>query len=215
MGSVCSKKTAKGTDKEAIIQIGVRKEYVVGLFEMRKIHSAIRWNKPVGSVKPLLHCSSAINCVDEKTGNAPIHIAAQNGHLELVQLLKDKGANLSVKNNRGNTALHMSIAYNYYSVSKLLIASGADVNVKNNNGHPSNTGIAGDKSLAANAIVCATTAKQMMEALDLLKKTTVYNMSKVSYVRAGLKLKKALGPAWTDRLDLEFRTVLHQWRHKG
>jgi len=214
MGSTFSKKAPPGDQKVDKNEVIIPKEHVVDLLEMRKIHSAIRWNKPLSYVKPLLHCQSAINCVDEKTGNAPIHIAAQNGHLELVQLLKEKGANLSVQNKRGNTPVHMSIGYNYYSVSKLLIISGSDSIIKNRLGFQANTGINGDKSLAANAIICATTAKEMMEALDLLKKTSVYNMSKVSYVRAGLKLKKALGQAWTDRLDLEFRAVLHQWRNR-
>lgn len=213
MGSCWSKKKSEGS-KDDLVKVLVTNEHVVGLHEMRKIHSAIRWNKPLSVVKPLLHCQSAVNCVDEKTGNAPIHIAAQNGHIELVQLLKDKGANLNIQNNRGNTALHMSIGYNYYSVSKLLMVSGSDSGIKNHHGFPANVGIQGDKSLAANAIVCASTAKEMMEALELLKKTSVYNMSKVSYVRAGLKLKKLLGPAWTDRLDLEFRNCLHNWKSK-
>jgi hypothetical protein len=66
-------------------------------------------------------------CVqDAKTGNFPIHIAAQNGHRHIVKMLIDAGANVNAQNNNGLTALHMSVEYDYYFTSKVLLEAGAD-----------------------------------------------------------------------------------------
>ena len=40
---------------------------------------------------------------DKQNGNVALHIAAQNGHFEVVDLLISKGAKLSPKNRGGNT----------------------------------------------------------------------------------------------------------------
>ena len=63
-------------------------------------------------------------CVqDAKTGNFPIHIAAQNGHRHIVKMLIDAGANVNAQNNNGLTALHMSVEYDYYFTSKVLLCA--------------------------------------------------------------------------------------------
>ena len=44
---------------------------------MKKIHSAIRWNKPLGELD--LICTDQVAHEDPRNGNRALHIAAQNG----------------------------------------------------------------------------------------------------------------------------------------
>ena len=45
-----------------------------------KCHSMVRWNKEYAPIKALFATNKGLKtCLDEKTGNVPIHIAAQNG----------------------------------------------------------------------------------------------------------------------------------------
>ena len=46
-------------------------------------------------------------------GNTLLHIAAQNGNLNIGKLLIHKGCNPNHQNNRGRTAAHFAFAYNY------------------------------------------------------------------------------------------------------
>ena len=66
---------------------------------------------------------------DPKTGNQALHIAAQNGHLEITKWLKGKGADVNCQNQKGQTPLHMSIAYDCFEQTKFLLAEGADAKV--------------------------------------------------------------------------------------
>ena len=68
---------------------------------------------------------------DPVNGNAAIHIAAQNGHLDLVRKLIGVGAAVNAQNNKGLTALHMSVEYDFYFVCRFLLDSGADSDILN------------------------------------------------------------------------------------
>ncbi|KAJ1417580.1 ankyrin repeat-containing domain protein, partial [Ochromonadaceae sp. CCMP2298] len=71
---------------------------------------------------------------DAGNGNQPIHIAAQNGHFEALQLLISKRADANAKNLKGNTPIHMSVGYDYFECAMLLIEAG---------GKPMATNVAG------------------------------------------------------------------------
>ena len=91
-----------------------------------KVHSAIRWGKPIADIEPFFAAKAeGINCEDSKNGNRPIHIAAQNGHLDLVKYLCGKGCDCNAQNGSGNTALHMAMAYDYFWCARILRANGA------------------------------------------------------------------------------------------
>ena len=51
-----------------------------------------------------------INWADPDNGNYAIHIAAQNGHLHVAQLLIEAGADVNAKNANGLSALHMYVS---------------------------------------------------------------------------------------------------------
>ena len=68
-------------------------------------------------------------------GNTPLNIAAQNGYVEIVNILLRNGAYIDTQNNFGNTSLHYAYTYNFPRVLNLLISNGADQTVLNEKGH--------------------------------------------------------------------------------
>ncbi len=69
-----------------------------------------------------------------KPGWAPLHYAATNGHLAVMQLLIDESAYLDAESPNGSTPLMMAAHYGTPSAVKLLLESGADPTLKNNLG---------------------------------------------------------------------------------
>lgn len=65
-------------------------------------------------------------------GFTPLGLASFFGHLELVKILIEKGAdpNLASKNEFKVTPLHSACAISNYGIAELLIENGADVNAK-------------------------------------------------------------------------------------
>lgn len=172
----------------------------------KPIHSAIRWNKPVADIEILLSSSAAVNCPDASNGNCPIHIAAQNGHEDIIKLLIAKDADLNVKNAKGNTGIHMAVGYDYFNVATLLIAAGADPNLENDLGIPSNLGLEGDKAMGIAALVCAQSAADVDEAFKLCEEK-LDKLNKINFVSAGLKAKKSLGALWTSDHQTHFKSI--------
>ena len=69
-----------------------------------------------------------------KPGWAPLHYAATNGHLSVMQLLIEENAYLDAESPNGSTPLMMAAHYGTPSAVKLLLESGADPTLKNNLG---------------------------------------------------------------------------------
>jgi ankyrin repeat protein len=198
MGNLCTKKTnvkLENTNVAENIEV-----------DWKPIHSAIRWNK-FEDVKILVINTTAANCCDDKNGNLPIHIAAQNGHFEIIEFLISKGANVNAQNNKGNTALHMAIGYEYYTCANLLLRAGADPELKNRAGIPSKKGIEGDKSIPLIALTSAKTKIEAEAALALSSKNMVL-LEKSSFASAGLKVRKVLQEDWTPELQENFKNIV-------
>ena len=71
--------------------------------DWKAVHSAVRWNKPIPDVAAVILTEVHANAVDPKNGNYPIHIAAQNGHADLVGWLVEHGAKMGAQNRKGQT----------------------------------------------------------------------------------------------------------------
>ena len=67
-------------------------------------------------------------------GGTPLHLAAQEGHVDLARMLLDKGAEVDARDAKGETPLHRATEKGHTDVAGLLLARGADVNATSKNG---------------------------------------------------------------------------------
>tara|TARA_R110002051_G_scaffold63132_5_gene114970 strand:- start:95845 stop:97674 length:1830 start_codon:yes stop_codon:yes gene_type:complete len=78
-----------------------------------------------------------VNSLDNrksKSGRLPLNWAAINGHMEIVQLLLDNGADINAQNGSGFTAIHHAVENKQKETVVLLIKAKADISIANNNG---------------------------------------------------------------------------------
>jgi hypothetical protein len=66
-----------------------------------------------------------------KTGWTPLHYAATNGHVAIMQMLLDENAYIDAESPNGTTPLMMAAMYGSPAAVKLLLESGADPTPKN------------------------------------------------------------------------------------
>uniref|UniRef100_A0A8C2PSZ2 Ankyrin 2a, neuronal n=1 Tax=Cyprinus carpio TaxID=7962 RepID=A0A8C2PSZ2_CYPCA len=69
-----------------------------------------------------------------QNGLNALHLAAKEGHVELVEELMERGATVNSSTKKGNTALHIACLAGQKEVAKLLMKRGADVNSQSQNG---------------------------------------------------------------------------------
>lgn len=79
------------------------------------------------------HAKNIINGQDHR-GFTVLHKAMESGHLKLVQMLLDLGADIAAKvtgeDPKGWTALHLAAFDNHPKVIQLLVKAGAEINVR-------------------------------------------------------------------------------------
>ena len=64
------------------------------------------------------------------TGSFPIHSAALNGHLEVLKLLLEAGADVKARNDLNITSVHLAVANDRLDMLKELFKHGADLNAQ-------------------------------------------------------------------------------------
>lgn len=99
------------------------------LFGATPLHAACK-NLQLHVVKRLAN-SQSIN-VDDYLGRTPLHCACKDGHVELLELLLDRGAKLDARTCLGQTPLHVVMAGCRVEALKLLVDEGADVHTQDN-----------------------------------------------------------------------------------
>ena len=62
--------------------------------------------------------------------STPLHLAAIQGHKEIVELLIPKGADVNAKDKIGGTSLHLAAHSGQKEIVELLIANGVNINAK-------------------------------------------------------------------------------------
>lgn len=92
--------------------------------EAEQLHIAVQHNE-IDTVRRIVN---NVNANSVLGGYAPLHWAAQEGYLEMAELLIDAGADLNVRDDCGFSPLHKAVGENDTNMAKLLIAKGADVN---------------------------------------------------------------------------------------
>ena len=92
--------------------------------------------------------------------DAGIVSAAHGGHVEIVRLLLERGANVNIKSKDGDTALQRGALQGGLTTVQLLLGAGADPNVADNVGDtPLHKAVSGDGDLARVKLLVAAGAK--------------------------------------------------------
>ena len=65
----------------------------------------------------------------DSQSHAPLHLASQNGRLDMARLLLDHGADPNIKRNGLWSPLHLASANGHLKVAELLVQLGASVDV--------------------------------------------------------------------------------------
>jgi ankyrin repeat protein len=174
-------------------------------------HSAIRWGKkPIAELEEIV--GDDVECSDPGNGNRPIHIAAQNGHLQIVQWLITKKCNVDAQNSKGATALHMAVAYDMYFVVEALLAGKADPTIKNEAGNEAITGLDGDKTGADawdsgfSILQSANTAAMAEAALEKIA-ANPEGIDKAKFAQTGMKKKKEIKDFPKDKFTELMKTL--------
>jgi ankyrin repeat protein len=174
--------------------------------DLLKVHSAVRWGKALQELKELgLKDRATADSQDEKNGNTALHIAVQNGHIEIVEfLVSELNCSVDIQNKVGNTALHMGVEYDYYKINKILVSAGADKAVQNAEGSKAIEGLGSSKvgqEAWDNPVTILKTVDDTQEALDevfkMLESANAEDIKKEELVRVGMSQKKQL-KAWKD-----------------
>ena len=71
-------------------------------------------------LSPASNGNTVVNCTDDHR-NTPLHMAAANGHVDIVTLLLRCGADPSMRNEKGNTPLHWAATNGQQAVVEILL----------------------------------------------------------------------------------------------
>ncbi|XP_055945199.1 uncharacterized protein LOC129975931 [Argiope bruennichi] len=103
--------------------------YAVDINLQTALHVA-SWYGRLATVEYLIQESkSSINCIDIY-GRTPLHLAAINGHTDVVRCLLNHDAKMAPIDRFGNAALHYAIIHNHLTIASILLEkeSGVDAN---------------------------------------------------------------------------------------
>lgn len=110
-----------------------REELIIKkLPSQRSFNEAIKRDDFI-TVKALIEAGVDVNALN-KSGEAPLHIAAVIGYQKITALLIAEGANVNARNGRKLTPLHAAAWGDHSEIVALLITKGADINERNKDG---------------------------------------------------------------------------------
>ena len=84
----------------------------------------------VKQVRTMLDLGASPLCHDEEFGGTPLHWAAYKGHVDTVEILLNRGADINAINKDGRPAIVLAAAMGQTPVVKLLLERGADSEAK-------------------------------------------------------------------------------------
>jgi len=75
-----------------------------------------------------------VNATINDNGETLVHLAVWEGRMDLLTWLKERGADVNVRNKHGQTPIYGAAEYGYVEILKWLKEQGAEVNAKSNDG---------------------------------------------------------------------------------
>jgi len=78
--------------------------------------------------------SEDVNCHSFYEEYTPLHLASQEGHVEIAQLLVEHGADVAAQNKDGETPLHRAASRGDLDLARFLVEHGADAAAENKDG---------------------------------------------------------------------------------
>ena len=97
------------------------------------LHRAVRDRRNAPMVRSLFKHDCEPDMPNEN-GTTPMHIAAEKGHLEIMEALVDSGASVNIQDNDGNTPLHVATKQQKSKSTALLLSMGCDPTIRNKAG---------------------------------------------------------------------------------
>jgi hypothetical protein len=109
------------------------------IVELLLTHTDININQFMCRALPKPHCKDwtvdQLNLRRNIFGNpTALHLASENGHVEVVKILLEKGINFKLRTDLGQTALHLASKNGHAKVVKILLENGIDINQDTNGG---------------------------------------------------------------------------------
>lgn len=81
-----------------------------------------------GDVERMITATASLMSEVDPFGQTPLHIAAYEGYMDIVEYLIQLGASLSVQDKNGWTPLHCASSNRHLTIVEKLIGAGADPN---------------------------------------------------------------------------------------
>ena len=104
---------------------------IIHLTSHIRLRGSFNYNEDITKIKLIINNIKNLNVKDDK-GEFPIITASKSKYIDVIRLLIDAGANVTVTDNNGNTPLMICVSS--LSSLKILINAGANLNLKNNRG---------------------------------------------------------------------------------
>lgn len=98
-----------------------------------EIHDAARQGD-LAKVKEMLAHTPGLLHLKTESGKTPLHFAAEGGHLDVVDFLLSKGAEVDARNADDETPLHYAAGYSHMDVIKRLLEAESNVNAESKAG---------------------------------------------------------------------------------
>lgn len=127
----------KFEDVAAVVEVDIKLGDAVDVEEeegLTPLQSAAQDDNSTGIVKALVAAGANVGKIISKSGKTALHMAAEEGRLENVMHLIEKGATVDLKDKKGFTALHYAAQNGRTATVEWLIVKGATADLKDNEG---------------------------------------------------------------------------------